>query len=187
MFKRVIFTLVLLAPISVWAFYKPIRVVAPELNGIVCLSNYVCVEDSAQSDVATLLYREALNYVEDSISKPVKKPKIVFCSTNECDKSFGLGKRAAYTLGIFGIIVSKRGWKPYYIRHEIIHHLQFETLGTIKAWLFTPEWFMEGMPYYLSKDPRSPLSEPFETAREDFKNWYHNQKKENIWISASNL
>ncbi|MDH5729430.1 MAG: hypothetical protein OEZ58_10595 [Gammaproteobacteria bacterium] len=125
--------------------------------------------------------------MSSALSKPKTKPRMIFCASDDCNRTFGLGKKAAYALGKFGIVVSKRAWKPFYIRHEIIHHLQYETLGTFKVLLLTPAWFTEGMAYDLSEDPRTPLSEPFETARTEFKAWYSVQSKDSLWLAAAKL
>jgi len=57
---------------------------------------------------------------------------------------FGLGQRACLTIGTLGIVINSRGWKPFYVRHEMIHHLQNEQLGMLTAWT-KPKWFVEGM------------------------------------------
>lgn len=48
-----------------------------------------------------------------------KQPRIIFCSTDACFQSFGFKKQAGATIGIFGIVISPRAWKPYYVRHEM--------------------------------------------------------------------
>ena len=125
-------------------------------------------------------------FVGSTVSSIKKKPRVIFCSTDPCFQSFGLGKRSAATIGTFGIVISPRAWKPYYVRHEIIHHLQNEKLGMIRAWL-EPKWFMEGMAYSLSEDPREKLSEPFEQYRSKFEVWYRQVGKEQLWKEARNL
>lgn len=77
-------------------------------------------------------------------------------------------------------------WKPYYIRHELIHVLQAEQLGVLSL-LRKPKWFVEGMAYALSEDPRVPLAEPFETDRAAFRKWYLTTNKVNVWRDAEKL
>ncbi|MDD2768612.1 MAG: hypothetical protein PHT19_07745, partial [Methylococcus sp.] len=103
-----------------------------------------------------------------------------------CFQSFGLGKRSAATIGTFGIVISPRAWKPHYVRHEMIHHLQNEKLGMIQVWRM-PEWFIEGMAYALSEDPRSTLSEPFDQYRSQFNRWHEQVGHARLWIEARHL
>jgi hypothetical protein len=68
-------------------------------------------------------------------------------------------------------VIGPRAWKPFYVRHELIHYSQAERLGTLSL-LLKPQWFVEGMAYALSQDPRAPLAEPFESYRRSFLAWY---------------
>jgi len=69
----------------------------------------------------------------------------------------------------------------------MIHHLQKERLRNIKAWLITPEWFMEGMAYSLSDDPRPTLAPSWQQYRSEFEAWYRQVGKERLWTEASRL
>ncbi|MDD4913066.1 MAG: hypothetical protein PHP57_12290 [Sideroxydans sp.] len=184
--KRFLLIAVLLIPVAAWAFIKPVRVVAPELVGISCGSEFVCTDDASRYQEAAALYDEALHFIGSAVGSIEKPPRVIFCSTDECFQSFGLGKRSAATIGTFGIVISPRAWKPFYVRHEMIHHLQNKRLGMIKMWR-APQWFVEGMAYSLSEDPRPKLSEPFEHYRSQFKDWYTQVGKELLWTKASNL
>lgn len=186
MLKRLLLIGVLCTPVAAWAFFKPVRVVAPELTGLSCNSDTLCTDDASLFQEAATLYNEALHFVESSVGSINNKPRIIFCSSDACFQKFGLGKRSGATVGTFGIVISPRAWKPYYVRHEMIHHLQNEKLGMINA-LREPKWFMEGMAYSLSEDPRPNLSEPFEQYRSQFNNWYRLVGKERLWTEARNL
>lgn len=186
MFKRLLFICMLCLPIAAWAFFKPIRVAAPELTGLYCANDTLCTDDMSRDQEAALLYDEALHFVGSSVGGIEKKPRVIFCSAEDCFQSFGLGKRSAATIGTFGIVISPRAWKPYYVRHEMIHHLQNEKLGMIKVWR-APEWFSEGMAYSLSEDPRPKLSEPFEQYRSQFEHWYKQVGRNRLWEEARNL
>jgi hypothetical protein len=135
---------------------------------------------------AAKLYDEALHFVDSSVGSIENKPRVIFCNSDACFQSFGFRKQAGAAIGTFGIVISPRAWKPYYVRHEMIHHLQNEKLGMIKAWR-EPKWFMEGMAYSLSEDPRQKLSEPFEQYRSKFEVWYRLVGKERLWTEARNL
>lgn len=184
--KRLLFVVLLCIPAATWAFFKPVRVVAPELIGLACISDTICTDDVARSREAASLYDEALHFVDASVGLIEERPRVIFCSSDTCFQSFGLGKRSAATLGTFGIVISPRAWKPHYVRHEMIHHLQNEKLGLLIAWR-KPQWFVEGMAYALSQDPRSTLSEPFEQYRTQFVRWYEQVGKDRLWAEARHL
>lgn len=186
MLKRLLFLGMLCIPVAAWAFFKPVRVVAPELVGLSCISDIICTDDVSRYREAAALYDEALHFVDSSVGAIEKKPRVIFCSSQACFQSFGLGQRSAATFGTFGIVISPRAWNPYYVRHEMIHHLQNEKLGMIKAWR-EPKWFTEGMAYSLSEDPRAKLSEPFEQYRSQFEGWYKQVGKQQLWANAKNL
>lgn len=133
------------------------------------------------------MYDESLMFVGTTVGEIRKQPLVIFCVTEGCYQSFGSGRPTAKTVATFGIVISPRGWKPYYIRHEMIHHLQRERLGTLKSWLVTPSWFMEGMAYSLSEDPRESLAEPFQQYRSQFEAWYRDVGKNRLWEKASKL
>lgn len=186
MLKRLLFIAVLSIPVAAWAFIKPVRIVAPELAGFSCVGDYICTDDVLRSQEAATLYNEALHFVASSVGPIETKPRVTFCSTDACFRSFGLEKPSALTIGTFGIVISPRAWKPHYVRHEMIHHLQAEKLGIIKVWL-GPKWLIEGMAYALSEDPRPKLSEPFEQYRSQFAQWYRQVGKEGLWTEARNF
>ena len=186
MLKRLLLIAMLCAPVAAWAFFKPGRVVAPELTDLSCLDDTLCIDDRSRTQEAIDLYDEALQFVDTSVDRIENKPRVIFCSSEACSEHFGLGERAGLTIGTFGIVINSRGWKPFYVRHEMIHHLQNEQLGMLTAWT-KPKWFVEGMAYSLSEDPRSTLSGPFEEYRSQFEVWYRQVGKERLWTEARNL
>lgn len=186
MLKRLLLIIMLCVPAAAWAFFKPVRIVAPELAGLSCLDDTLCIDDLSRTEEAVKLYDEALQFVDASVGAIENKPRVIFCSSDACSESFSLGRRAGMTIGTFGIVINSRGWQPFYVRHEMIHHLQNEQLGIFTAWS-KPKWFFEGMAYSLSEDPRSKLSEPFEAYRSRFERWYASIGKERIWSEAGNL
>ena len=46
-------------PAAAWTFYKPTRVLAPEWNGVSCLSEHICTDDASRYEEARALYDEA--------------------------------------------------------------------------------------------------------------------------------
>jgi hypothetical protein len=97
-----------------------------------------------------------------------------------------LGVRSAVTVALLGTVIGPKAWKSYYVRHEMIHVLQAENIGVIPL-LFKPSWFVEGMAYALSEDPRETLVEPFQTDRQLFKSWYETTGKNSVWSAATAL
>ena len=93
----------------------------------------------------------------------------------------------AYDVGTFAVVISHRGWRPHLIRHELIHHLQNERLGWLRARLFKPEWWREGMAYSLSRDPRKSLPEPLQTYRSQFEAWFSQVGAAKLWAEAEQL
>src|SRR5881275_2914309 len=126
MSKRLIVCAVLLiCPVAAWCFVKPLRVLAPQLEGLAC-DEWVCVDDNSRRAEATRLYRDALDSVQASVGALHSVPRAVFCATSVCSDKFGFTEALAYDVGTFAVVISHRGWRPYLIRHELIHHLQNE-------------------------------------------------------------
>jgi len=186
MYRRLTVIALLALPIAAWAFVKPVRVLAPELAGLECRGN-VCVDDLSRLAEATGLYEEAVRFVQANVGELQSLPRAVFCSKPACSESFGFSKVNAYNFGTAGIVMSDRGWRPFFVRHELIHHLQNEHLGSLRTWLFKPVWFREGMAYSLSQDPRKPLPEPLQSYRFRFESWYERIGAARLWAEAERL
>lgn len=183
-FKRTILLALLLTPIVVWAAYKPVRIIAPQWNGVSCVTEQICIESPEKAEEAKVLYDSAVAFVNEFVGEVQRNPRITFCSSAECFGAFGFRAPAkAKTVGLSGIVVGPDGWKSHILRHEIIHHLQAERLGIIGQWC-SPPWFKEGMAYSLSKDARN-LTEPFKSYREKFGNWRTQVGQEQMWEAAS--
>ena len=186
MLIRLLLAALVLSPLAAWAFYKPTRVLVPEWAGVTCASKLICLDDLARQAEAAALYDEAHEFVTSQVGAIEQKPRAIFCASQVCFRSFGFDRAAAHTVGISGIVVGPRGWKDYYMRYEMIHHLQAERLGVVRQW-FLPGWFTEGMAYSLSEDPRPLLSEPRKGYREKLERWYQSVGKERLWTEASKL
>ncbi len=186
MLRKVALVAVLVLPFAAWAFAKPVRVLAPQLEGLTC-DHGVCVDDPARRAEAAALYRDALQYVQASLGPMEAQPRAVFCSTAECARKFGFKRQNAYNCGTFAIVIGNRGWQPFFVRHELIPHVQNEHLGSLQMWLLKPVWFREGMAYSLSGDPRHPLPQPLEGYRAEFETWYQKIGPSKLWQEASEL
>lgn len=184
--RRLALVLGAIVPALAWAIVKPVRVVAPEWVGITCTSQSICVDDPSKASEAQALYAEAIAFVGTNVSAVPGQPRITFCSSQACAENFGLGVRSAVTLGTFGTVIGPRAWEPYYVRHELIHYLQGRQLGVLQL-LVKPSWFVEGMAYGLSEDPRAPLAQPFEGYRSAFLSWYKSVGREKLWIEGGRL
>jgi hypothetical protein len=167
-------------PAITWASFKPIRVLAPELMGLTCSSG-ICIDDMTKLPEAAALRAEAVNFVTSRVDRIGSVPRFVFCSQPACAKSFGFTSQKAFHVGTYGVVVGPKGWEPFIVRHELIHHVQMENIGSLHALLFTPTWFIEGMAYSLSEDPRRPLPEPLEDWRSQFEAWYPTVKGQDFW------
>jgi len=68
----------------------------------------------------------------------------------------------------------------------MLHHRQVEELGIIPHMLL-PRWFVEGMAYSFSEDPRRPLTEPWQHYRAEFEAWIRKVGKDKLWEEAEKL
>ena len=132
---------------------------------------------------AIALKQDAVAYLESQVGTFVAVPRVLYCSSAACAKSYGFSSQGAYTVGSYGIVVGPRGWQPHFVRHELIHHLQVERWGSLRTWLLKPDWLIEGMAYSLSEDPRHPLPEPLQGWRQKFEEW-HATAHEGLWTEA---
>ena len=174
-------------PFAAWGMYKPMRVLAPDwVDGVICVRSEICIDDQSRIGEAEDLYERALHDISNVVGAFHNKPRVTFCSTENCFHSFGFDKAAATNIGISGIVVSPRGWKTSYLRHEMIHHRQSEEFGVLSS-LFKPEWLIEGMAYSLSGDPRTQLAERWQRARDRFDAWLGSVGKDNLWKEARQI
>ena len=184
--KRVLLVALLCAPFATWTFVKPVRLLAPSLAGVSCITDAICTDAPSREREIRELYEEAFRFVETKIGPIQTRPHVVFCESEACARSFGLGRPTANTFGPLGTVYGPRAWKPYYVRHELIHRLQDEHLGIYRIHR-SPEWFIEGMAYTLSEDPRTSLAQPFEQYRSQFEAWFRTVGREKLWEDASKL
>lgn len=174
-------------PVVTWAAFKPIRVLAPQWVGLECFDTGICVDDVARLPEATALRADAVGFVSSRVAPIASVPRFVFCSESPCAERFGFTGQGAFHVGTSGVVIGPKGWKPFFARHELIHHVQMENIGSVHALLFTPTWFIEGMAYSLSEDPRDPLPEPLEGWRRRFEAWYPGVAGQDLWAVARAL
>ena len=56
------------------------------------------------------------------------------------------------TLFNWGVILPPESWVPHIVQHEYIHMLQAQQLGLVGRQQ-APDWFKEGMPFFVSEPP----------------------------------
>ena len=124
-------------PITAWVFFKPIRIIAPQLNGVTCV-DVICIDSVATLPAALQLHSDAMSNVALKL-RPLKSPPLtVFCSTRSCYESFG-GNGRGITVFHLGVVIPPDSWQSYIVEHEFIHMLQAQELGlrgppTVDAW-----------------------------------------------------
>lgn len=166
-YSKYIILLILIFPIAVFAFVKPVKILFPKMAGVECVKEWLCIDDISKFEQAESLYAAAFQDIEGKLTKFEQRPKVVFCSSQECFSAFGFNKAAGKSIGGFGVVMAPRGWTPFYLKHELIHQWQSENYGALSVWR-SPSWIIEGMAYYLSDDPRKELSHPFQSYREKY-------------------
>jgi hypothetical protein len=174
----------LLLPV-LWYAVKPLRILAPELNGMTC-RDAVCVEDPARLPEARRLHQDAMAQVAHKLTALDSPPLTVFCSTRECYRSFGGGAERGATLFDLGVILPPESWVAHIVEHEFIHMLQAQELGLMGRGL-RPEWFQEGMPFLVSEPPAHDLPGYAVPLVAKYRAWEQRVGRANVWREARAL
>jgi len=176
---------VALGAVATFAIPNPLRALAPGLFGLVC-ENRVCVDDARRLAEAQELLQRARADVTRKLGAPHALPLALFCSSEECFRTFGKRRSTAETFGGKTILIGPRGWAAHFVRHELIHVAQYEKLGFIRAWR-GPRWINEGMAYSLSEDPRRPLPAPLEAWRAQYERRLGGERDAELWAKVEAL
>jgi hypothetical protein len=176
---------VALGAVATFAIPNPLRALAPGLFGLVC-ENRVCVDDARRLAEAQELLQRARADVTRKLGAPHALPLALFCSSEECFRTFGKRRSTAETFGGKTILIGPRGWAAHFVRHELIHVAQYEKLGFIRAWR-GPRWINEGMAYSLSEDPRRPLPAPLEAWRAQYERRLGGERDAALWAKVEAL
>jgi hypothetical protein len=176
---------VALGAVATFAIPSPLRALAPGLFGLVC-ENRVCVDDARRLAEAQALLQRARADVTPKLGAPHALPLALFCSSEECFRTFGKRRSTAETFGGKTILIGPRGWAAHFVRHELIHVAQYEKLGFIRAWR-GPRWINEGMAYSLSEDPRRPLPAPLEAWRAQYERRLGGERDAALWAKVEAL
>lgn len=183
--KLAALALALVTPLVAWAAFKPVRILAPGLNGVTCTAR-ICVEDPSRLAEAAGLQRNAMAEVARKLLPLEQAPLTVFCSTRECYRSFGGGMERGATLFDWGVILPPESWVAHIVEHEYIHMLQAQQLGLLgRQW--TPEWFKEGMPFLVSDPPADDLPVYARPLVARYRAWEQRVGRGNVWKEAADL
>ena len=166
-------------PAMAWATFKPIRILAPELNGMSCFDK-VCVEEPGRLAEARGLQQAAVSAVGRKLVPLEEAPLTVFCSSRECYRSFGGGLERGATLLDWGVILPPESWVPHIVEHEYIHMLQAQVLG-LRGRERTPDWFKEGMPFFVSEPSEYDLPEYARPLALRYREWEQSVGREKAW------
>lgn len=166
-------------PAASWKFFKPIRIVAPEFNGVTC-TGVVCVEHAASLPQAQKLHAEAMSNISTKLLSLRSPPRTIFCSTRTCYSSFGGGFERGAAILDLGVIIPPESWQTYIVEHELIHMLQAQELG-LRGRERTPAWFKEGMPFFISAPPAFDLPEYAEPLVAEYRAWEVKVGRKNVW------
>lgn len=165
-------------PIAAWAFFKPIRIIAPQLNGVTCV-DAICVESLATLPAALQLHSDAMSNVAQKLRALNSPPRTVFCSTRACYESFG-GAGRGITVFHLGVVIPPDSWQTYIVEHEFIHMLQAQELG-LRGRERTALWFKEGMAFFVSAPPPFDLPDYAKPLVEQYAAWEQEKGRENVW------
>jgi hypothetical protein len=183
--KLAALALLVATPALAWAVFKPVRILAPTLNGVTCVGQ-VCVEDPSRLAQAQRLQHDAVAAVARKLAPLEQAPLTVFCSTRQCYQSFGGGMERGATLFDWGVILPPESWVAHIVEHEYIHMLQAQQLGLLGRQQ-TPEWFKEGMPFLLSEPPGYDLPEYALPLVAQYQAWEQRIGRKNVWSAADGL
>jgi hypothetical protein len=171
------------APAIAWTAFKPVRILAPTLNGVTCAER-VCVEERNELARARTLQHDATAAVARKLAPLEQAPLTVFCSTRECYRSFGGGMERGATLFDWGVILPPESWIAHIVEHEYIHMLQAQQLGLLGRQQ-TPDWFKEGMPFLVSEPPDYDLPDYARPLVAQYRTWEQRVGRENVWNAAA--
>ena len=177
--------LVVATPAIAWAAFKPVRILAPALNGMTCVAR-VCVQEPSKLALAQDLQNNAVEAVGQKLLPLEHAPLTVFCSTRECYHSFGGGMERGAAILNWGVILPPESWVAHIVEHEYIHMLQAEQLGLLGR-EGTPQWFKEGMPFFISAPPAHDLPDYARPLVAQYQAWEQQEGRGNIWQRAVDL
>jgi len=172
-------------PAIAWAAFKPVRILVPALNGVTCVA-HVCVEEIYRLTEAQALQHHAVAAVARKLLPLEEAPLTVFCSTRECYQSFGGGMERGAAILDWGVILPPESWVAHIVEHEYIHMLQAQQLGLLGRER-TPQWFKEGMPFFISSPPPGDLPDYARPLVAQYQAWERKEGRSTVWKKAPYL
>lgn len=173
----------LLTPIAVWFLVGHARILAPELNGVICRGP-VCVEHEDRLDEAQTLHAAAMAAVAAKLQALETPPLTVFCSTRACYSAFGGGAERGAAILDLGVILAPESWVRHIVEHEFIHMLQAQELG-LAGRQRLPDWLKEGMPFALSEPPPHDLPDDALPLVRRYRAWEAQVGRDLVWEAAA--
>ena len=186
--RRLVFlglAVALTSPGMVWVTFKPVRILAPQFNGVSC-TRRVCVEDPSKIHRAEQLQFQAVAQVGRKLAALATPPLTVFCSTRSCYHSFGGGMERGATLLDWGVIIPPESWVPHIIEHEYIHMLQAQKLGLLGR-MRTPDWFKEGQAFHVSQPPGYDFPAYARPLASRYRVWERQVGRKQVWQAIRKL
>ena len=152
---HMIFSLLLLGT-SGCSYINASKLVAPEMFGMVKISNSVYVEDIMPEKKRLELLKNheiARKNIELMYGDVLSKPDVIACSTEQCYQRFGGTTSRAKNYGGSTFLLSPRGVTHEIISHEWSHNELHIRIDSFWIMLNLPQWFDEGIAVVVSKEP----------------------------------
>ena len=90
------------------------------------------------------------------------------------------------TLFNWGVILPPESWVPHIVQHEYIHMLQAQLLGLVGRQQ-APDWFKEGMPFFVGEPPDYDLPAYARPLVARYQSWEQEVGRRNVWQAAADL
>ena len=152
--KLSLVALPLLGVLGYVAIAGPHHAMTPQLFGAHKLAPNLFT-DAPQREKEFLLRIKAARSETRAFFGPLQtEPTYIFCTTERCQKTFGIGARGL-NLGKHYVLIAPSGISQMIVTHETVHN-ELHRGQTLKA-LWDPDfpqWFDEGLASLLSRDTR---------------------------------
>jgi len=151
-----IFVLAALLSFSGCSTIKGTKLWAPEWFDMEPIASRVFVDKEmppAQRKRALELVAESEQRLVRYYGNVASTPKLFFCSTETCFRSFGGSTNRAKTFGDYGSLFSPRGLSVPILSHERSHSELYSRTGGFLTMRRVPSWFDEGLAVAVSEEP----------------------------------
>src|SRR5713226_4070659 len=107
----------------------------------------------AQRQLVLELVAESEQRLARYYGEVASTPKLFFCSTEACFRSFGGSTNRAKSFGDYGSLFSPRGTSIPILSHERSHVELYSRAGGFLTMRRVPSWFDEGLAVAVSEEP----------------------------------